>query len=249
MFTKTLHSEVYPDIDPTKGQFSEPLVVVVIGASRGIGEHIAKAYASAKASTIVLAARSADRLKEVEGEIRNTDSSVDIRRYPCDVTSTDSVAALAASIEKDIGRLDVVVYNSGFAGPCYDKLHEIDPKDFQDAFAINPVGTYLAGHYLIPLLLKSPNGAKTFLTVSTTGCWVREGPLMNTQYFTSKLAQERITELIGTQYREDGLFAAALHPGGVVTKMAQDSMPKQFMGCKYTHHNPEAIRRYQATEN
>jgi NAD(P)-dependent dehydrogenase (short-subunit alcohol dehydrogenase family) len=232
-FTPTLHSKPSPSIDPSKVHLPSPFIVCIIGASRGIGEGVALSYAKAGASGIVLAARSADQLQNVAQNIAAIDAQIETRTFDCDITSSSSVDNLAKSVEKEFGRLDVLVVNSGFSGPVELKITEGDPRDWQQAFDVNAIGTYHAAHYFIPMLLSSPNGAKAFIAVGSIASCIRRGIIANSKYCISKLAQTRIIEHIAEQFGEDGLLSVAVHPGAVGTKMAE-SAPEEFKKCKST---------------
>ena len=229
--TEKLHETVYEEIDPSATQLQPHFVACVIGASRGIGAAVATAFASAKASAIVIAARSTDQLQDVASDIERISPSIKVLSVACDVTSADSISNLAARIDSELGRLDAVIYNSGFSGPVILRVTEGDPADVERAFAINSVGTYLAAHYLIPLLLKSSNGAKLFFTVSTAASWITEGHIANMGYCVSKMAQMRIIEFVSLQYGQEELFAVGIHPGAVATEMAKGA-PESFKQCK-----------------
>jgi NAD(P)-dependent dehydrogenase (short-subunit alcohol dehydrogenase family) len=231
-FTSTIHNKPSQTIDPSKVQLPSPFTVCIIGASRGIGEGVALSYAKAGASGIVLAARSTDQLQNVAQNIASINSKIETRILNCDISSSDSVGNLARSVEKDFGRLDVLVVNSGFSGPVELKVTEGDPKDWQQAFGVNAIGTYLAAHYFIPLLLSSPNGAKAFIAVGSIASCIRRGIIANSKYCISKLAQTRIIEHIAEQFGEEGLLSIAVHPGAVATKMA-DSAPAEFRKCEF----------------
>jgi NAD(P)-dependent dehydrogenase (short-subunit alcohol dehydrogenase family) len=230
-FTPTRHSKPSPTIDPSNVHLPSPFIVCIIGASRGIGEGVALSYAKAGASGIVLAARSAGQLQNVAQNIATINSSIETRTFNCDITSSSSVESLAKSVEKEFGRLDVLVINSGFSGPVELKITEGDPNDWQQAFDVNAIGTYLAAHYFIPALLSSPNGAKAFIAVGSIASCIRRGIIANSKYCISKLAQARIIEHIAEQFGQEGLLSIAVHPGAVATKMA-DSAPAEFKKCE-----------------
>lgn len=230
-FTKTVHTTFNDTTDPSKVQLPPLLTVCVIGASRGIGAFIAYAYAAAKASTLVLAARSIDQLESVAHDVRRINSAIALHIVACDVACDSSVSDLARKVKQDVGRLDVVICNSGFAGPLITRVTDGSPADFERNFAVNAVGTYLVAHHLVPLLLSSSGGAKIFVAVSAAAAWITEGPIVNPAYCVSKLAQLRLVEYIATQYREAGLLAVAVHPGAVRTKMAETA-PVEFVPCK-----------------
>jgi NAD(P)-dependent dehydrogenase (short-subunit alcohol dehydrogenase family) len=230
-FTPTLHSKPCRSIDPTEVHLPSPFVVCIIGASRGIGEGVALSYAKAGATGIVLAARSAGQLQNVAQNIATINSEIRTSIVHCDITSSDSVESLAQCVKKEFGRLDVLVINSGFSGSVELKVTEGDPKDWQQAFDVNAIGTYLAAHYFIPILLCSPNGAKAFIAVGSIASCIRRGIIANSKYCISKLAQTRIIEHIAEQFGEEGLLSIAVHPGAVATEMA-DSAPAEFRKCE-----------------
>ena len=227
-----LHSGVYDEISPSKNSLKGPFVVCVVGASRGIGASIAKAFAAANASAIILAARSSslDLIQKVAEEIKQINQNVETRDWACDVTSSSSISELASKIDEEFGRLDVLVYNSGFSGSVVLRIADDDPGDIERAFLINSVGAYLAARAFIPLLLKSPNGANMFIAIGSAAAWLTDGPIANSKYCVSKLAQVRLIENIATQYKQDGLFSTVIHPGAVKTEMA-GSTPPEFLPC------------------
>ena len=229
-YTAIQHRNVTPATDPSKVQLPPGFTVCVIGASRGIGAAVAYAYAHAGASTIVIAARSVSSLETVAAQCKDIQPTVNVYCEHCDITSNDSVAALARRIADEVQRLDVVVVNSGFSGPVVLKVTEGNPADWKSCFDINTFGTYLAAHHLIPILLRS-KGARSFLVVSSAAAAITEGPIANSGYCISKLAQLRLVEMMAKQYKDQGLLTLGIHPGAVPTAMTDDA-PEVFKKCK-----------------
>lgn len=112
------------------------------------------------------------------------------------------------------------------------KMAEEDPKDFQAVFDVNVQGYFLVAHYLVPLLIES-GGLKTFITVGSLAATLTEGFMANTAYAVSKFAQARLVEFLSSQYKDEGLLAAALHPGSAGTVMAKSITPEIFHTCKF----------------
>jgi NAD(P)-dependent dehydrogenase (short-subunit alcohol dehydrogenase family) len=236
-FTRTLRTKPAPGIDPSKNPLKKPLNVCIIGASRGIGAFIAYAYAKAGAATIILAARpsSSHQLAEVESRCRELNSSIKTISFGVDITSASSVAELVDKVSSEVSRLDVLVLNSGYSGPVVLKVEDGDPQDFQDVFDVNVQGTYLVAHYFIPFLRES-NGAKTFIAIGSFAACINSGHIANTAYCISKFAQSRLVEFISEQYGQDGILAVAVHPGAVLTEMADATTPDSFR--KYLIDDP-----------
>ncbi|KAK4892862.1 hypothetical protein LTR27_008776 [Elasticomyces elasticus] len=221
-----LHASPHPAIDPSNIHLPKPFIVCIVGASRGIGAGVATSYAKAGATGIILASRRISGLEETAAACREINPNVEIEIVACDITSSVSVAELAEKTKKRFnGRLDVVVVNSGFSGPIKLKITETDPETFQNAINVNYVGTFLCAKYLIPLLLATTNGAKSFVAVSSMAALIIRGPIANAQYTVSKAAQLRLMECIHEQYYEEGLSALSVHPGAVASEMVLESAP------------------------
>ena len=129
-----------------------------------------------------------------------------------DVTSQDSVANAAAAVEREIGKVDIVVNNAGVLG-AMKPITESDPDEWWNTWTINLRGTYLVTRAFLPLMLKG--GDKQIVNVSSVGahCLVPG----TSAYQPSKLAQLRFTEFICAEYGGQGVMAFCIHPGNVVT--------------------------------
>ncbi|CAO2649419.1 Nn.00g068040.m01.CDS01 [Neocucurbitaria sp. VM-36] len=230
-FTATKHSHATAALDPSTNKLPRPLNVLIVGASRGIGEGIVYAYARAGASSLILAARSssAQELAAVEHRAKALNPNITITCLPVDITCSASVAELAKSVKEIVDRLDIVVLNSGYSGPVVLRVDQGDPADFKDVFDVNVQGTYLIAHHFIPVLKDSPGGAKTFIAIGSFAACIINGHIANTAYCISKFAQARLVEFVAEQYGgEDGVFAIAVHPGAVNTEMADRTTPESF---------------------
>ena len=234
-FTPTTHATVAPSLDPRTVRLPPDFTACIIGASAGIGEHVAYAFAHAHATNLIIASRTVADLQAVASRIKAIDGAVTVEVHACDVASASSVAALASVVRARFGRLDAVVPNAGYAPPIEGmKVTENKPEVVQRAFDVNAMGTYHVAHYFVPLLLESAaaGGAKLFLAVGSIAGCIRQGIIANTGYTISKMAQIRMIEYLGEQYgREEdgGLLAVTVHPGSVDTAMAKGNTPEAFV--------------------
>jgi len=231
-FTSTTHHTPYPFLANDTTPLPEDFTVCIIGASAGIGEAIAYAYAHAGAANIILSSRNTAPLHAVSEIIKSTNIKTKVSIHPCDVSSADSVHALSSHVKTTFARLDVLITNPGYAPPVTLKMHDGEPGPIRTAFDINAVGTWNAAHFFVPLLLGSERGAKTFVAVGSIAACLRRGPIANTGYVVSKMAQVRLVELLGEQYgaqAEGGLLALSVHPGAVMTEMARSNTPDEFV--------------------
>jgi len=227
-FTQTIHHDPSgTSTDLSKVTLPSPYTVCIIGASRGIGASIAHCYALAGASGIIISSRQPSALEAVASSLRSANPKCQVEPIECDVSSAASVAALAEAVRSKFGRLDVLVVNSGYAGPRVLRMDQGNPEDVQRAFDINAMGTYLAAHFFVPLLLGTEDGAKAFIAVGSLAAHVTSGPLASMGYCVSKMAAARIVEFAAAQFRDEGLVAVSVHPGAVKTEMSSQ-LPQEF---------------------
>ncbi|KAB8074815.1 oxidoreductase [Aspergillus leporis] len=221
-FTFTHHNDTYPAIAHTN---HHGRIVLITGASKGIGRATAIAFARAGAASIVIAARSG--LDEVEQEILAAAAAASsftpqIIKVQLDVSSETSVSRAVEQVELSCGHLDILVNNAGH-NEDWKPIIESDPAEWWKTWEVNLNGVYLVTRAFIPLLLQGSQ--KTVVNISSIGAHLISRGASG--YQSAKFALLRFTEFMATEYADDGIFAIALHPGGVPTELAL-TMPKTF---------------------
>ncbi|KAI9685129.1 MAG: hypothetical protein M1822_004716 [Bathelium mastoideum] len=236
-FIPSQHTTCVRNSDPCHVSLRKPFAVCVLGAGRGIGAAVARAYAIAGASSIALAARTEAELHRVEEDIKTLNPHVQLLLVQCDITLEADVERLATRIEEQFTRLDAVISSSGYAGPMILSLTKGTPEDFHQCSDVNYFGTYLAARHLVPLLLRSEHGAKAFVSISAMAGAIYGGIIGNPAYCISKMAQIRLIEFMDQEFASQGLLSVAVHPGAVKTKMAEVA-PKEFHECTFLEVAP-----------
>ncbi|KAK0120964.1 hypothetical protein ONS96_011159 [Cadophora gregata f. sp. sojae] len=172
-------------------------------------------FAQSGASRIAIGARSSlitqkeTILAAAKNAGREEPKVLIIKLNVSDKKSTEEAAQL---VEKEFGKLDIVVNNAGTIGtPAM--VGESDPDDWWETMATNLKGPYLVSRAFLPLLLKG--GDKTIVTTSSVGAHL-VGPGLSS-YQTSKLAVMRLMQFISEEYREKGVVAFCIHPGNIKT--------------------------------
>lgn len=224
---KTYHEEAPTKLAPSFTRLPAKTTVCITGGGRGLGESVALAFAKAGARGIIICTRSTRELEEVAAKIIAINNTIKVSVVTCDVTSEESVKVLAGVIERDHGRLDVLINNAGHLDAGWQPITEGPAEDWKRVFDVNVFGVYLVTRNLLPLILKSPNGLKTIIGISSLSSHFA-GPSI--AMGMSKLALNRFMEFLAGQYAEQGLMAYSLHPGGVPTRMSTDStkIPKDM---------------------
>jgi NAD(P)-dependent dehydrogenase (short-subunit alcohol dehydrogenase family) len=219
------HKARYAAIDPksTLKDSAKGKVIFIAGASRGIGQATAVAFAEAGAKAIYLTARSEDALKETQGMIAKANPHTQSAYSVCDVTIAAQVEAAVADCVVKFGGIDVADANAGFLGP-WVKIGESDPENWWKNWQVNVQGTYHVIRYTIPHLIKSAkhhadhgrSGGHLILLSSVGAQLVMAGA---SDYQTSKHAINRLCEFVQVDHGADGVKCFALHPGGVATEL------------------------------
>jgi NADP-dependent 3-hydroxy acid dehydrogenase YdfG len=180
-------------------------VVLITGASSGIGAATARAAAAA-GDLLVIAARSADRLTALQDELGGPDAVLVV---PCDVTDWDSQQALAAEALAHFGRIDVAFANAGF-GAKRGFLEE-SPEHWREMILTNVYGAALTVRACVDALRASRG--HLLLTGSVAGHKVVPGSLYScTKWAVSAMAEAARQELDGS-----GVRVTQISPGTVET--------------------------------
>lgn len=183
-------------------------VVVITGASRGIGAAAARAFAGAGAS-VALLARSEAEITALAAEIG---PQAIARR--CDVADAADVEAALAAVVARFGRLDVLINNAGVIEPIA-RLAEAGVEALSDAIDINLKGVFHGMRAALPLM--KAQGAGTIITVSS-------GAAVNALegwggYCASKAGALMLTRVAHLEEAAHGIRVLGMSPGTVATEM------------------------------
>ncbi len=185
--------------------------ILITGASRGIGEAAARHFAQAGAN-VVLAARSADRVTALAGEIgpQAVGVSCDVARY------SDMEAAVQVACDR-FGGLDVLIGNAGVIEPVA-RLEEADPDAWGQVIDINLKGVFHGMRAALPVMRKAGGG--TLITISSGAATnALEGW---SHYCASKAGALMLTRAADKEMRAQGIRVLGLSPGTVATQMQRE---------------------------
>lgn len=188
-------------------------VVVITGASAGIGESVARAFARLGAD-LVLAARGVERLEAVAADLRSFGGRVEA--VPTDVGDVDACLALIDTAVARLGRLDVLVNNAGLHHRGPFGTH--DARDYAAMVDVNLRGPTVLIAHALPHLRRSPAGVVVNVG-SLAGCL----PLPEAAVYSSTKAGLR-TLSFALAEGVDGVSVSVVSPGPVSTGFILDDL-------------------------
>ncbi|SHN36766.1 NADP-dependent 3-hydroxy acid dehydrogenase YdfG [Duganella sacchari] len=196
----------------------ENKVVVITGASSGLGEATAR-HLAARGAAVVLAARRTDRLEQIAADIRSAGGKVEV--VATDVTSRAQVQALIDTAVSVYGRIDVLVNNAGLMAIA--PLDEVKVEEWDRMIDINVKGVLYGIAAALPQFRKQNSGH--FINVASVAGLKVFSP-GGTVYSGTKFAVRAISE--GLRHEVGGsIRTTTIEPGAVDTELKLGSSHQQ----------------------
>ncbi|KAJ3791167.1 NAD-P-binding protein [Lentinula aff. detonsa] len=215
----TARHDIYPAISPepyfsgSSAAFHDK-VILIVGASKGIGLSISSFYARAGAK-LAIVSRSEESLAEAKDLIISEAGprKPEVLTLAADAADSKAIEAAVLRVVEKFGGLDVVVANAGISSPWTKPFVENDAyNDWWKTLEVNLRGTYNVAHYTLPHLEKSKSGA--FVAVTSTASQINAS--FASAYAVSKTAINRFIEYVSIEHPSVKSFA--LHPGTIKTE-------------------------------
>jgi len=199
-------------------------VVLVTGASRGIGKAVALAFAR-QGATLVLAARSSERLQAVHHEIRDLGGQA--IWVPTDVTSTSDIDALLHVAMQRFGRIDVLVNNAGIGKVSAIEAAEFE-EDLRSTLQASLFGAIHLTRQVLPIMRRQHSGAIVNMSsVMGRKAFARFGGYAIVMHGVSAFSDALRQELAGSNIQ-----VSVIHPALTATDLLHEvdeaQMPPPF---------------------
>ena len=192
-------------------------VVLVTGASRGIG-YAAALEAARRGAHVVAVARTVGGLEELDDAIQELGSSATL--VPLDLRDGDAIDRVGAAIYERWGHLDGLVANAGLLGALSPVSH-IKPDEFDKVMAVNVTANYRLLRSLDLLLRQSEAGRAVFASSSAA----RSARPFWGLYAASKAALDALVKSYAGELEQSKARANIFYPGAVRTAMRAKAMP------------------------
>jgi NAD(P)-dependent dehydrogenase (short-subunit alcohol dehydrogenase family) len=197
---------------------SDRRIILVTGASKGIGRAAALALANA-GNHVIATARSAKALEKLDDEIKAA-TGQNATLIPLDLRDGDGIDRLASALLERFGRLDGFLGNAGVLGTI-GPLEQVTPSAFKETMEVNFTANWRLIRSVHPLLRMSPAGRALFVT---SGVVPRPRAFWGV-YAASKAALETMIACYADEIEKSPIRVNIFDPGAVRTEMRFKAMP------------------------
>ncbi|MGB0955095.1 MAG: SDR family oxidoreductase [Panacagrimonas sp.] len=206
------HLDLKVKISPHARRRLRAKVVMVTGASSGIGFHTAKKLAAGGA-TVILVARTPQKLEQTRAIIARAGGQAHV--YPCDLSDLGDIDRMAAQVLRDFGHVDVLINNAGRSirravMESQDRFH-----DFERTMQLNYFGAVRLIMALLPSMVQRRHGQ--IINVSSIG--VLANAARFSAYVASKSALDAFTRCLSAEVRMHNVHTTAIYMPLVRTPM------------------------------
>lgn len=193
-------------------------VVLITGASRGLGAELAREWAR-RGAALLLTARGAQPLAHLAKELSR---STDVLAEPIDVTDDRRMSAFVETAISTFGRIDVLVNNaSTLGGSPMPKLEDLGASAFFELMDVNVRAPLKTAQIVLPYMRAKASG--TIVNV-TSDAAVNAYPGWG-GYGASKAALEHLSHILAAELENTGIRVLVLDPGNMDTQMHRDAEP------------------------
>ncbi len=198
--------------------------IVITGGNAGIGLATAKQIAR-QGQRVILACRDQAKAERAVQAIRQEVPGADVRFYPLDLASFDSIRRFAAQVQQDFPSLDALITNAG----AYPTRQQFTQEGFELQFGVNYLGHFLLTHLLLPALQKAGEARIVHLSsimhnlgrIDFNSFKGRKRYSGTAAYAQSKLANLLFSNELARRLPA-GITSNAMHPGGVDSEIYRD---------------------------
>jgi len=196
-------------------------VVVITGASEGIGKELAIEFAK-QGSKIVLASRSIEKLQKVENELKEKYINCQVISIPTDVSKNeDCINVIEKTLEK-FNKIDILINNAGIA--TYDYFYNTSNEEIKKIMDVNYWGTIYCTKAVLPYMMKNRKG-KIVNISSFVGKRTIPGMVA---YSSSKFAVQSLGEGLRVELKKYGISVTTVCPTATKTQLINNALSKKI---------------------
>ena len=194
-------------------------VVLVTGASKGIGKAVAEAFA-AEGAKVAITARGAQELEKAARELSKSTGS-EVMSIPSDVTKADDIARMAEEVVRRFGTIHVLVNNAGGVG-AFAPFEALTDNDWLEVLNLNVLSAVRATRAVLPYMQKQKWGR--IINISSESATQPDAFMPH--YNASKAAMNNLTKSLSKAYAKDGILVNTVSPAFIMTPLVSDMLKK-----------------------
>ena len=185
-------------------------VCAVVGIGPKNGAAFARRFAR-EGYRVAMLSRRTDLSEQLAAELG------DARAYACDVTSPDAVQTAFTRVVKDLGEIDVLVYNAGSG--VWGNVEELRPEDFEMSWKTNAFGLFLCAQQVIEPMKQREGGA--IIVIGATASL--RGKPFTTAFAPAKAAQRSLAQAMARHLGPMGIHVSLMIVDGMIDNGASDN--------------------------
>lgn len=202
----------------------EPKVVIVTGASRGIGREIASLLAKDGNQVIANYNKSFDAAHQLKNELKDLGVEIDI--FQCDVSKREEVRKMVDFVIHQYGRIDVLVNNAGVDN---EKMFlDITDDDWNDIMQNNLYSAFCTTQEVMKYMLKQKSGC----IINISSIYGTAGGSCDVHYSASKAGINGMTKALAKEFGLSNIRVNAIAPGAILTDMTANVTEEDWKEVK-----------------
>lgn len=190
-------------------------VAVITGAGSGIGRALAHELA-AHGARLALSDVNGTALEETRTLLKSNQDATQIATYVVDVSRARAVEAFAKEVERDFGRVSLLINNAGVA--LFGTFAELSTEEMEWLMGVNYWGVVYGCKFFLPALQREPEAH----IVNMSSVFGLIAPAGQSAYAASKFAVRGFTQALRQELIDSNITVTCVHPGGVRTNIANN---------------------------
>ncbi|CAH0042527.1 unnamed protein product [Clonostachys rhizophaga] len=224
------HKQPYAAVSPDRPGLSQAgKTVLITGGGSGIGSAIAKSFAQAGASTIVLVGRREEVMQLTAQTLRESNPELQVHIYTVDITESESIAKLWSRLAESAIVVDVLVLNAGRQSVVKTVL-DLGSKEVFESFKVNVFGHMELIEHLYKQDRSNSSSPAVVINVSTAASWDLKSGGPVPVYCLTKNSGTMLLQQIAQDVPREKMRIVSFHPGLVRTETTKGLFPDKGDG-------------------
>ena len=200
-------------------------VIIITGASRGIGKEIAKTLAKEGHTVIANYNKSEKEAQKLKEELKKENKEIEI--YKADISKEEEIKKMVEYTIKKYKKIDILINNAGI-----DKIQlstEVTKKDWDEIINTNLYGTFYITQQVTKNMIQNKKGK----VINISSIWGQIGASMEVVYSISKAGVDGLTKALAKELGPSGIQVNSIAPGFIQTEMNAEYNKKELEEIKY----------------